>query len=43
MQKDRETVLLGQLYRDRIKTENKLDTGEGRMRQKRRRGHIRTQ
>jgi hypothetical protein len=31
--KRKEAVLLGQLYRDRLQRENKLDTGEDRMSQ----------
>ena len=38
-----EAVLLGQLYRDRLQRENKLDTGEDRMSQRMRRSQkIRT-
>ena len=31
----KEAVLLGQLYRDRLQRENKLDTGEDRLNQRR--------
>jgi hypothetical protein len=40
--KRKEAVLLGQLYRDRLQRENKLDTGEDRMSQGMRMSQIRT-
>jgi hypothetical protein len=37
VQRGEEAVLLGELYRDRLKREDKLDTSEGRTNQKMRR------
>ena len=38
----KEVVLLGQLYRDRWQRENKLNTGDNKMRQRMRSQNIRT-
>ena len=42
-EEEKEAVLLGEFYRDRLQRENKLDTGEDRMSQRMRRSQkIRT-